>query len=403
MPSFEPPTNPRDARPLDESVRTRIRQRLRTDVHQTHPNVDGILLLHHANVVWASGFDHSHSERPVGYYIPVEGEPFLFVPKLEAEHAEEAKCGQVETYFEFPGEEHPVPWMYSRILQHRGSGTRIAIDHLDGALLRDLEAAGVSLTFSSAADRVRSVKESEELSLIRLAAHYADLCLAWMLEYGGSVVSDGGTELDLLRDGVDSARQTMNEALGKNFPVSQLHVVGTVHSGPRAALPHGRTGPRVPQSGESVIAGIGAKVGGYHAESGVTFCIDTPSDDTAHCLAAADACRRAAIEATRPGASCESVHVAAMQVLHDAALTPYIRHRIGHAMGVEGHEAPWLAPGDATVLEPGMAFSNEPGIYRPGIDGYRTIESIVVTSGNAEVASKFQSTVPWQSRILRTY
>lgn len=391
-----------DAAPLGPDVRQRLRARLRAEVGRDDPTVDGILLLGYANVVWASGFDHSPSERPVGYYLPLDGTPTLYVPFLEAEHAEAVEGAQLETYPEFPGEEHPALWMQRRIAARHERPRRWAVDQLDGRLWQTAVAAGHDLVFSDAAERTRGVKEPEELALIRAAARYADACLEWILEHGGAVVAGGGSELDLLRGGVDAARGALDRELGERFPVSQLHVVGTVHSGPRAALPHGRTGPRVPRPGEPVIAGIGAKVGGYHAESGATFVVDAPDADTAHCLAAADACRRAAIDTARPGATCVSVHEAAMAALADAGLSPHVRHRIGHGMGVEGHEAPWLAPGDVTILQAGMVYSNEPGIYRPGTDGYRTIDSMIVRDGDAELASRFQSTVPWDQRVLRT-
>ena len=89
-----------------------------------------------------------------------------------------------------------------------------------------------------------------------------------------------------------------------------------------------------------------------------------------------------------------------MTVLTSAGFAPYLRHRIGHGMGVEGHEAPWLATGDDTPIAAGMVFSNEPGIYRPGVDGYRTIDSMIVHDDGVELPSRFQSTVPWDHRVL---
>jgi Xaa-Pro aminopeptidase len=69
-------------------------------------------------------------------------------------------------------------------------------------------------------------------------------------------------------------------------------------------------------------------------------------------------------------------------------------------MGVQGHEAPWLAPGDTTPVAYGMVFSNEPGIYRPGIDGYRTINTMIVTEGGVEIPSRFQAEHPLQARVI---
>lgn len=389
---------PAHVAPLDASVRKRFHARLRTTIESEE--LDGLLLLRHPNVVWASGFDHSPSERPVGWYLPLAGEPVLFVPLLEREHAAEVPDVEVETYEEFPGITHPVVWMRERIVALFGAAQRVGVDALDIRVHRELEERSLAFTPSGAADIVRAVKEPEELDLIRAAARYADACLAWILEEAGAILSAGGTELDVLAGGVGAARAQLIDELGSRFAPGSLHVVGTVHTGPRAALPHGRTSARRPQSGEPLIAGIGAKVGGYHAESGATFVLGEPDAERTRCLAAADACGRAAIDALRPGRTCVSVHDAAMRPLAEAGLSPHVRHRIGHAMGVEGHEAPWLAPGDETILLPGMVFSNEPGIYRPGVDGYRTIDSMIVTHSEPEIPSRFQATTPWDQRVI---
>lgn len=385
---------------MDAKVRALLRTRLREALAGTPNPVDGILLLEHANVLWASGFDHSPSERPLGLYLPSEGEPTLFVPRLEVEHAEEVPDVRIEVYEEFPGIRHPVRWMHDRIAVRSDRPTRWAVDTLEARLYATVRADGHEIVLSDAATLARAVKQPEEMELVRSAARYADACLEWILRHGGAIISGGGSEIDVLRGGVGATRHLMDDELGRRFPSSQLHVVGTVHSGPRAALPHGRTGSRVPRAGEVLIAGIGAKVGGYHAESGATFVVGEVREDQARALAAADACGRAAIRATRPGIACHEVHAAAMEVLDEEGFTPHVRHRIGHGMGVEGHEAPWLAPGDATLVQPGMVFSNEPGIYRPGIDGYRTIDSMIVGADGAEICSRFQASVPWERRVL---
>jgi Xaa-Pro dipeptidase len=89
-----------------------------------------------------------------------------------------------------------------------------------------------------------------------------------------------------------------------------------------------------------------------------------------------------------------------MEVLHAAGLGPFIRHRIGHGMGVQGHESPWLAPGGDAPIEVGMVFSNEPGIYRPAIDGYRTISTMIVGADATEVPSRFQAEHSVEARVL---
>jgi Xaa-Pro aminopeptidase len=94
------------------------------------------------------------------------------------------------------------------------------------------------------------------------------------------------------------------------------------------------------------------------------------------------------------------VNEAALGVLRAYGYGDAIRHRIGHGMGLDGHESPWLAPGDRTVVRPGMVFSNEPGIYRPGRDGYRTITTMIVTEAGARVPNRFLAQHPPEARVI---
>lgn len=117
-------------------------------------------------------------------------------------------------------------------------------------------------------------------------------------------------------------------------------------------------------------------------------------------LALVDAHNDAAVATAKPGHTCEQVDVAALDALRQAGLGDAIRHRIGHGMGMEGHEAPWLAPGDDTPTALNMVFSNESGVYRPGVDGYRTINTMIVTTDGAEVPSHFLRDTPIDARVI---
>ncbi|MFC1960062.1 M24 family metallopeptidase [Chloroflexota bacterium] len=357
--------------------------------------LDGLLLLNNNNVIYASGFYHTPSERPLGLYIPAVGEPTFYIPLLELENVQTSWVTDIRTYFEYPGEENPILWMVREC-----GAARLGIDQASYPLYQRITGQGTALTVTPLVEEMRWVKSPAEVDLVAQAALYADYCLQHVLDNAGAIIKDGGTELDILSACLAATNVIMQRDLGDSFDIYGGTVVGTVHSGPRAALPHGRPLERQPQVGETLIAGIGAIVGGYHAESGATFIIGEPTDDQMHCLNAAVACDTAAVETLRPGATCSQVNVAALGALRDAGLNDAIRHRIGHGMGLQGHEGPWLAPGDETILTPNMVFSSEPGIYRPGVDGYRTINSMVVTAGEARVVSRFLAEHPPTSRII---
>lgn len=358
--------------------------------------LDGVLLLSPANVGYACGFHFSVNERPIGLYLPVSGAtPTLFIPLLELENAAEVEGVRFAIYNEYPGLVHPVVWMAAE-----SGATRIAIDTVEARILPALKTVLGDVVLDDLAAPSRYIKTEHELALTREASRFADMVLERLLANGADIISQGGTELDLMADCTDHARAALKAAYGEAFAGTKMGITASVHSGPRAALPHGSTSTRKPQRGETLIAGIGASLGGYHAESGVTLIVDHMSAEQRRVLTAMKACNDAGVESLVPGARCLDVNEAALAELEAAGLADAIRHRIGHGMGVEGHEAPWLAPGDVTAVEAGMVFSNEPGVYRPGNDGYRTINTMIVHSNGVEISSRFLADHPIDTRVL---
>jgi len=379
--------------PLGADFREAVRNRLRQSAEAR--GLDGVLLLSPANVFYACGFNFSVNERPIGLYVPVEGEAKLFVPLLELENAAPVPGIELGIYEEFPGLVHPVVWMVCQ-----SKATRIAIDVLDARQVAPLNTLVDELLLEDLAGPLRYVKTAEELELTRIAASYADLCLERLLSEGGNIIAQGGSELDLLADSTGFALAALKRDYGAAFAGTKLGITASVHSGPRAALPHGATSSRKPQPGETLISGIGASLGGYHAESGVTLIIGDISAEQRRVMEAMESCNDAAVAALKPGARCQDVNDAALDALKAADLGDAIRHRIGHGMGVEGHEAPWLAPGDMTEVLPDMVFSNEPGVYRPERDGYRTINTMLVHADHVEIPSRFQANHPIDQRVI---
>ncbi len=276
----------------------------------------------------------------------------------------------------------------------------IAVDALSAELLAPAESMVERLDLVDHVKPERAVKREEELCLIREAAHFADLVLERLLAEGGDIIRQGGTEADLMADCTGHVRALLADTHAEAFQGTKMGITASVHSGPRAALPHGAVIERRPQPGEPIIAGIGCSLGGYHAESGVTLVLGEISPEQRRVMAAMAEAGAATVHALEQGSPCSRVNEAALAPIRKAGLGDAIRHRIGHGMGVEGHEAPWLAPGDATPTATGMVFSCEPGVYRPGLDGWRTIDTLIVRSDGVEVASRFQSHHPLETRIL---
>ena len=378
--------------PLSPAFRAMIRDQLRGRAQAA--GLDGLLLLAPGNVGYASGWKFSIHERPMGLLLPVGAEPTLFVPHLELENAMDVLGVKVRTYDEFPGLIAPVLWMIGET-----RAKRLGVDALDARLLAPAQdLAQIDQTDHALPER--SVKHPEELALVRAAAGFADMVLERFLAVAADMIEGGATELDLEADCTGHARAAMAATHNAAFAGTKMGITSSLHSGPRAALPHGAVLHRVPRKGEPIIVGIGASLGGYHAESAATFVYGDLTADQRRVMQAMTDANDATRDALSRRLSCMAVNEAALAPIRAAGFGDAIRHRIGHGMGVEGHEAPWLSIGDPTPTAPGMVFSCEPGVYRPGHDGWRCIETLIVTDGATETPSRFQSTHPHDARVI---
>ena len=379
--------------PLDAAFFARARDRLRARANAA--GLEGLLLLSASNLAYATGLFLSANERPMGVWLPVSGNPILMLPSLEQENAEGTGLIDLRFYDEYPGKVPAVLWMLDQI----GSKC-IGIDQLDAAFLDAARAKLSGLDLTDYAILARSIKEPEEISLTIEAAKFADLFLTRLHAVAGDIINQGGTELDLMTDAKGHAYDALMAKHKKAFAGTPMGITASVHSGPRAALPHGAVLERRPKPGDTLIAGIGASLGGYHAESGVTLIVGDISQEQKKIMTAMQECNDACVEACAKRLTCTAVNDAALEALHAADLGDAIRHRIGHGMGLQGHEAPWLSPGDDTQVKTNMVFSNEPGVYRPDFDGYRTINTMIVTETGVRVPSRFQSVTAINARVI---
>ena len=270
-------------------------------------------------------------------------------------------------------------------IEERNIGTDIK--NID--ILNLVETQFDTLLHNTGVEKFRFQKLDEEINLITLAAKYADLTLEYLRDNGQDLINNKLNERELVKICTEYSKNQMLKDLPNDFDETPCNVVATIHSGPRGALPHGKSLSRIPKSNETLICGVGACVGGMYAESGVTFILGDPNKDQENIMIAMQKANDEVVRNLKEGQICEEINKIAFEIYHENGLGEFIRHRIGHGMGFEGHEAPWLSPGDKTILKNKMVFSNEPGIYRPNIDGYRTISSMIVDSNEGIQISNF--------------
>ncbi|MCK2037078.1 Xaa-Pro peptidase family protein [Microbacterium sp. SSW1-49] len=368
-----------------DRVQARVQERIAED------GFDAFLTDHPEDIAYLTGFFHHPSERPVAIWIETTGRVVLLLPELEREYAESQSArAELVAFFEYPGVVPPFAVLADVVGRtgRVGFASTMSYQRLSAAraAMADTEFVGSDLI-----TRARYVKFPEEVVLHREAARITDR----MLEAGVQLVTDavvaGGalpTEAELERH-VTSVGTGLMYAEHRNVVVASLLAGGLVYSGANSAFPHGLPSVNRLAAGDTFMLSLGCAVGGRFIEGERTFVLGEPTGDQRRYHDTIRAAQQVGRDTIRAGLECREANRLCLDVIRDAGLGAFIRHRQGHGIGLGMHEAPWLEDGDATVLEAGMVVSNEPGIYVPGHAGYRISDSMLVTAGGAEALTTF--------------
>jgi Xaa-Pro aminopeptidase len=225
---------------------------------------------------------------------------------------------------------------------------------------------------SSIVEKVRMVKDEDELSRIRAAVALG----AKLFDRTVEVLRPGVTEVEVAAEMELAARRGGAEEM--SFPT-------IIASGARSALPHGRASAQTVPSGAFVVCDFGVILSGYCSDQTRTVWVGRASDEARTAYGAVQESQQAGIDAVRPGIAVGEVDAAARKVLRRAGLARFFTHSTGHGVGLEIHENPRVAKGQREILQPGMVITIEPGVYFPGKWGVRIEDMVVVTAGGCEV------------------
>jgi Xaa-Pro aminopeptidase len=345
--------------------------------------LDALLLGVGADLRYLTGYAAMPSERLTMLVVPSGGPVRLIVPRLEVMPARASTAVEAGLVEVVPWEETEDP-IRSVVRAARGDAAggplRLAVgDRLWAAFTLPLQAVlpDASLVLASTVMRnLRIAKDEDEIRLLQAAASAADRVVV-AVSHGRLV---GRTELDV-------SREIRDLLIDEGHDDADFAIVAV---GEDSASPHHEPGDRVIAAGEPIVLDLGGPLGGYGSDITRTIWVDggDPSrgpDATfrrIHSLVLEAHDR--AIAAVRPGISCETLDAVAREVISAGGHGERFIHRTGHGIGLEGHEPPYLVAGDRTPLEPGMAFSVEPGIYLEGRYGVR-IEDIVVCAAGGPI------------------
>src|SRR5215831_13891793 len=354
-------------------------------------NLNALVLLNATNVIYTTGYFHLPTERPLAVLIPESGDPALFVPGLESDQVKLWWIKDVDVYFDYPGPVNRVRWIFERVNARGFGGGTIGVEEVTPSKHQQMQLGAPKAKLVDAGDiieQMRWVKDADEIGVMRRATYFADYTVAAGRAYiqaNGSVTED-----QILKATADAVADKMSKELTSVVGVGiSPPFGGLVPFGQRSAFPHAIPSKDVLKKGDALILSYGAMVGGYNVECERSFCVGQPTDQAKKLYDAMLAAHDTAAANLKEGMVAEEVDKMSLDQVRKAGFQQYLKHRTGHGIGLEGHEGPWIAEGDKTVLQRGMTFSCEPGVYDPDWGGVRHSDTVVVRKDKGEVLNKY--------------
>jgi Xaa-Pro dipeptidase len=367
-----------EAKPITVEERHERQERARRLM--TENGLDAIVLMEGTSLKYFSGIRWWGGERMFALVLPAKGTAFYVCPAFEEGRAHEqiAKSPEgdqpdVRTWQE---DESPYQRLAQGLKDHGMASGRLGIEEtIRFVFTEGISKASPQTTLVSGTPVTagcRMIKSPNELALMRLAS---EVTLS-VYDAVYHALREGMTQRDI-GNLIDQAYQRVG------FPGEASVMVGEY-----TAFPHGSTTPQVLREGSIIMIDDGCTVEGYDSDITRTFVLGKASDKMKQVFDIVHRAQSAALAAARPGAECGSIDSAARKVITEAGYGPdykYFTHRLGHGLGMDGHEWPYLVRGNTTKLQANVTTSNEPGIYIRGEFGIRLEDDMHVTENGAEL------------------
>ena len=345
-------------------------------------HLDAVAINPGPTLAYLTGLSFHLMERPVVMFFAPGQDPAFILPELETPKLEHLPYKvQAFPYPELPGE-----WIkaFSKGVQALGlAGKAIGVEPRALRILeyRFIEAAAPGSVFpdaSTALTALRITKDADEIAKMQRAVVIAQDALKACLP----LVKIGMSERELA---AELTIQLLRNGSSPEIPFSPI-----VSSGPNSANPHASPSARKLQAGDLLVVDWGAAYDGYISDLTRTFAIGQVDAEYQKIHKIVQESNAAGRAAGKPGAPCAHVDKAARDVIESAGYGVYFTHRTGHGIGMEGHEDPYMRGDNMQILEPGMCYTVEPGIYLPGRNGVRIEDNMVITAQGVESLSDME-------------
>ncbi|HEV8118849.1 MAG TPA: Xaa-Pro peptidase family protein, partial [Thermoanaerobaculia bacterium] len=330
--------------------------------------LDALFVTPSTNLAYSANLAIGRSERLTALLLFTDGPSVLVTPTFEeANHKRNAVADEVRTWQE---DEDPIP-LVAKLLNGKkslgaeGSTSYGTVSALASATSTRVEDANAVF------DALRMIKSDEEQAFIREAGKRTNAAI----EGTHKRMRAGMSENDVAK------------ILEEEFTKQGVRGGGLVQFGPSSAFPHGAPAERRLAKGDAVLIDCGCKVRGYSSDITRTVSFGPPSDEFRKVYGIVDKAQMAGIEALKAGVNAEDVDRAARKVIEDAGYGQFFTHRVGHGLGMDGHEHPYLVRGNKKPLAAGNVQTIEPGIYMPEKFGVRIEDDYAVQKDGAKSLS----------------
>ena len=361
---------------MSSSRLSRLSESLRTS------GLEALALNAGPSLVYLTGLHFHLSERPVVALFTIDHEPVLVLPELEMLKV----TGLPYQIKAFPYGEDPIDWdsvFRKAVNALELDGKRIGVEPRQMRLLefRHVKSGAPEADFPDASGVVSSLrvrKDADEIAAMRKAVKVAQSALEAVIPF----IKAGMTEKELASELVV---QLLRHGSQSEVPFAPI-----VSGGPNSANPHASPSDRKIKPGDLLVVDWGAAVNGYISDLTRTFAVGEVEAEYRRIHRIVLEANAAGRAAGKPGVPCASVDKVARDVIEKAGYGKYFTHRTGHGIGMESHEEPYMRGDNLQLLEPGMAFTVEPGIYLPERNGVRIEDNVVITETGAECLSDME-------------
>ena len=342
-------------------------------------DLDAVILNPGPTLKYLTGLNFHLMERPVVLFVTPEKDPVLVLPELELPKVDLFPY-KVQG---IPYGENPSEWdeAFRKAAQLLGlDGKRIGVEPRNLRLLefRHVKSGAPEADYPDAGDvlaELRLRKDKAEVDAMRKAVKIAQDSLEAVIPQ----IKIGMTEREI-------ASELVMQLL-KHGSESEIPFAPIVSAGPNSANPHASPTDRKLQAGDLLVVDWGGTYDGYISDLTRTFAVGEVDEECKKIHKIVQESNAAGRAAARPGIPCADVDKAARDVIEKSGYGKYFTHRTGHGIGMEGHEAPYMRGDNMQILETGMAFTVEPGIYLTERNGVRIEDNMVITESGAESLS----------------